>query len=348
MTKKIVVLEGDGIGPEIMSSAIAVLQAAVEKTDITFEFTAYPFGGAGIDQAGDPLPQETLVACQEADAILLGAIGGPKWDDAVKRPEQGLLQLRKALNLFANIRPIRVSDALLPFSPLKEKIVSGTDFVVVRELTGGIYFGEPRHLGAEEAYDTSRYQRYEIERIVRAAFDIAQSRQKKLVSVDKANVLAASKLWRKTVNEIASDYPDVTVSHLYVDAAAMLIVQKPTSFDVIVTENLFGDILSDEASVLPGTLGVLPSASHSESGVSLYEPIHGSAPDIAGKNIANPVSMILSAALMLRQSFGFHDIADQIEAACEAVMNAGTVTADLGGTTTTTEFTQAVIEQLKA
>ncbi|HJA89224.1 MAG TPA: 3-isopropylmalate dehydrogenase [Candidatus Jeotgalibaca merdavium] len=348
MPKKIVVLEGDGIGPEIMSSAIAVLQAAVEKTDITFEFTAYPFGGAGIDQAGDPLPQETLVACQEADAILLGAIGGPKWDDAVKRPEQGLLQLRKALNLFANIRPIRVSDALLPFSPLKEKIVSGTDFVVVRELTGGIYFGEPRHLGAEEAYDTSRYQRYEIERIVRAAFDIAQSRQKKLVSVDKANVLAASKLWRKTVNEIASDYPDVTVSHLYVDAAAMLIVQKPTSFDVIVTENLFGDILSDEASVLPGTLGVLPSASHSESGVSLYEPIHGSAPDIAGKNIANPVSMILSAALMLRQSFGFHDIADRIEAACEAVMNAGTVTADLGGTTTTTEFTQAVIEQLKA
>lgn len=348
MPKKIVVLEGDGIGPEIMSSAIAVLQAAVEKTDITFEFTAYPFGGAGIDQAGDPLPQETLVACQEADAILLGAIGGPKWDDAVKRPEQGLLQLRKALNLFANIRPIRVSDALLPFSPLKEKIVSGTDFVVVRELTGGIYFGEPRHLGAEEAYDTSRYQRYEIERIVRAAFDIAQSRQKKLVSVDKANVLAASKLWRKTVNEIASDYPDVTVSHLYVDAAAMLIVQKPTSFDVIVTENLFGDILSDEASVLPGTLGVLPSASHSESGVSLYEPIHGSAPDIAGKNIANPVSMILSAALMLRQSFGFHDIADQIEEACEAVMNAGTVTADLGGTTTTTEFTQAVIEQLKA
>lgn len=348
MTKKIVVLEGDGIGPEIMSSAIAVLQAAVEKTDITFEFTAYPFGGAGIDQAGDPLPQETLVACQEADAILLGAIGGPKWDDAVKRPEQGLLQLRKALNLFANIRPIRVSDALLPFSPLKEKIVSGTDFVVVRELTGGIYFGEPRHLGAEEAYDTSRYQRYEIERIVRAAFDIAQSRQKKLVSVDKANVLAASKLWRKTVNEIASDYPDVTVSHLYVDAAAMLIVQKPTSFDVIVTENLFGDILSDEASVLPGTLGVLPSASHSESGVSLYEPIHGSAPDIAGKNIANPVSMILSAALMLRQSFGLHDIADRIEVACEAVMNAGTVTADLGGTTRTTEFTQAVVEQLKA
>ena len=348
MPKKIVVLEGDGIGPEIMSSAIAVLQAAVEKTDITFEFTAYPFGGAGIDQAGDPLPQETLVACQEADAILLGAIGGPKWDDAEKRPEQGLLQLRKALNLFANIRPIRVSDALLPFSPLKEKVVSGTDFVVVRELTGGIYFGEPRHLGAEEAYDTSRYQRYEIERIVRAAFDIAQSRQKKLVSVDKANVLAASKLWRKTVEDVASDYPDVTVSHLYVDAAAMLIVQKPTSFDVIVTENLFGDILSDEASVLPGTLGVLPSASHSESGVSLYEPIHGSAPDIAGKNIANPVSMILSAALMLRQSFGLHDIADRIEAACEAVMNAGTVTADLGGTTTTTEFTQAVIEQLKA
>lgn len=346
MKKNIAVLAGDGIGPEIMASAIRVLKAGTKSVSTEFEYVEYPFGGAGIDAAGDPLPDETIQACQEADAILLGAIGGPKWDQAPKRPEQGLLQLRKALNLYANIRPITVPDSLLPLSPIKEAIVKGTDFVVVRELTSGIYFGEPRSLTDEEAYDTNRYQVHEIERIVRKAFEIAQGRQKRLVSVDKANVLATSKLWRKTVERIAKEYPDVTVEHQYVDAAAMLIVQKPTTFDVIVTENLFGDILSDEASVLPGTLGVLPSASHSESGVSLYEPIHGSAPDIAGKNVANPVSMILSATLMLRQSFNMDDVADQIEEACYAVLNKGTVTRDLGGTATTSEFTDAVIEKL--
>ncbi|WP_414841333.1 3-isopropylmalate dehydrogenase [Enterococcus saccharolyticus] len=347
MKKKIVVLAGDGIGPEIMTSGVTILKKAVENSEIAFEFEAHPFGGAAIDAKGEPLPEETLTACQQADAILLGAIGGPKWEHAAQTPEQGLLALRKALHLFANIRPISVPNALLPLSPIKEQIVKGTDFVVVRELTSGIYFGEPRHLGEAEAYDTNRYQEDEIRRIIRKAFEIAQDRRKHVLSVDKANVLATSKLWRKIAEEVAQEFPDCTLEHQYVDSAAMRIVQNPTAFDVIVTENLFGDILSDEASVLPGTLGVLPSASHSESGVSLYEPIHGSAPDIAGKNIANPVSMILSASLMLRQSFNMNDEADRIENACFEAMEEGILTKDLGGETTTTAFTEAILEKLK-
>lgn len=346
MKKKIVVLAGDGIGPEIMASGVTILKKAVEHSDSQFEFEEHPFGGSGIDAKGDPLPEETLAACQSADAILLGAIGGPKWEQAEKTPEQGLLALRKALHLFANIRPISVPDALLPLSPIKEEIVKGTDFVVVRELTSGIYFGEPRHLGLEEAYDTNRYQAEEIRRIMRKAFEIAQGRRKYVLSVDKANVLATSKLWRKVAEEVAQEFPDCTLEHQYVDSAAMRIVQHPTAFDVIVTENLFGDILSDEASVLPGTLGVLPSASHGEAGVSLYEPIHGSAPDIAGQNIANPVSMILSASLMLRQSFHMNQEAERIERACFEAMEAGVLTKDLGGKTTTTEFTEAILEKL--
>ncbi len=346
MKKKIVVLAGDGIGPEIMASGVTVLKKAVEHANITFEFEEYPFGGAGIDAKGEPLPQDTLVACQQADAILLGAIGGPKWEQADKTPEQGLLALRKALNLFANIRPISVPNALLSLSPIKEHIVKGTDFVVVRELTSGIYFGEPRHLGEDEAFDTNRYQEVEIRRIIRKAFEIAQGRRKHVLSVDKANVLATSKLWRKIAEEVAQEFPECTLEHQYVDSAAMRIVQNPTAFDVVVTENLFGDILSDEASVLPGTLGVLPSASHSESGVSLYEPIHGSAPDIAGQNVANPVSMILSASLMLRQSFDMNEEADRMEKACFEVMEEGILTKDLGGNTTTTAFTQAILEKL--
>lgn len=346
MKKKIVVLAGDGIGPEIMASGVTVLKKAVEHANITFEFEEYPFGGAGIDATGEPLPQDTLVACQQADAILLGAIGGPKWEQAEQTPEQGLLALRKALHLFANIRPISVPNALLPLSPIKEHIVKGTDFVVVRELTSGIYFGEPRHLGEDEAFDTNRYQEVEIRRIIRKAFEIAQGRRKHVLSVDKANVLATSKLWRKIAEEVAQEFPDCTLEHQYVDSAAMRIVQNPTAFDVVVTENLFGDILSDEASVLPGTLGVLPSASHSESGVSLYEPIHGSAPDIAGQNIANPVSMILSASLMLRQSFDMNEEADRMEKACFEAMEEGILTKDLGGNTTTTAFTQAILEKL--
>lgn len=346
MKKKIVILAGDGIGPEIMAAALAVLEAAAPET---FEFIEKPFGGAGIEAAGVGLPKDTLAACQAADAILLGAIGGPAgspWEKASQTPEQGLLALRKELNLFANIRPIAVPDALLPLSPVKEAIVQGTDFVVVRELTSGIYFGEPRELGATEAYDTCRYTVKEITRIAKIAFDIAMARKKHVTSVDKANVLATSKLWRQIVETVAQDYPEVTLTHQLVDSCAMRIVQQPTEFDVILTENLFGDILSDEASVLPGTLGVLPSASHSDSGVSLYEPIHGSAPDIAGQNIANPASMILSAVLMLRQSFDLPDLADQIENAVYHVMNEGIVTGDLGGKATTSEFTQAVITAL--
>lgn len=346
MKKKIVILAGDGIGPEIMAAALAVLEAAAPET---FEFIEKPFGGAGIEAAGVGLPEDTLAACQTADAILLGAIGGPAgspWEKASQTPEQGLLALRKELNLFANIRPIAVPDALLPLSPVKESIVQGTDFVVVRELTSGIYFGEPRELGVAEAYDTCRYTVQEITRIAKIAFDIAMTRKKHVTSVDKANVLATSKLWRQTVETVAKDYPEVTLTHQLVDSCAMRIVQQPTEFDVILTENLFGDILSDEASVLPGTLGVLPSASHSDSGVSLYEPIHGSAPDIAGQNIANPASMILSAVLMLRQSFALPDLADQIESAVYHVMNEGIVTGDLGGKATTSEFTQAVIAAL--
>ena len=346
MKKNIVVLAGDGIGPEIMASGVAVLEKVTKQTEQQFELTAHAFGGAGIDAFGEPLPEATLAACQAADAILLGAIGGPKWEQAPKTPEQGLLALRKSLNLYANIRPIAVPDALLPLSPIKEEIVKGTDFIVVRELTSGIYFGEPRHLGETEAYDTNRYQAEEIRRILRSAFEIAQGRKKKVLSVDKANVLATSKLWRQLAEEVAQEFPDCTLEHQYVDSAAMRIVQQPTAFDVIVTENLFGDILSDEASVLPGTLGVLPSASHGTMGISLYEPIHGSAPDIAGQNIANPVSMILSVALMLRQSFAMAAEADVIERACFEVMAEGILTKDLGGTTTTTAFTEAVLAKI--
>ncbi|MFZ2505357.1 MAG: 3-isopropylmalate dehydrogenase, partial [Trichococcus flocculiformis] len=289
-----------------------------------------------------PIPPQTIKGCSEADAILLAAIGGPKWETAEKTPEDGLLQLRKTLGLFSNIRPIAVSDSIAHLSPLKTERVKGTDFIVVRELTGGLYFGQPKHWNDEEATDTLFYKKSEIDRIVRQAFDIAMTRGKKLTSVDKANVLASSKLWRKTVNEIATEYPEVTVDHLYVDAASMKIIQDPTSFDVIVTENMFGDILSDEASVITGSLGMLPSGSHAVSGPSLYEPIHGSAPDIAGKNIANPMSMILSVAMMLRQSFQLHEEAAALEKAASEVMDAGFLTADLGGTTTTTAFTEQV------
>lgn len=347
MNKKIVVLSGDGIGPEIMDSALTILKEAMKNETIHLEIEAHDFGGVAIDHYQEPLPETTLVACKQADAILLGAIGGPKWEQAEKTPEQGLLALRKALKLFANIRPIQVPDVLLDFSPVKEQIVQGTDFIVVRELTSGIYFGEPRELGETEAYDTNRYNEEEIRRIIEYAFKVAQKRKKHVLSVDKANVLATSKLWRKIANEVAQDFPDCVLEHQYVDSAAMRMITEPTAFDVIVTENLFGDILSDEASVLPGTLGVLPSASHSLTGASLYEPIHGSAPDIAGENKANPVSMILSASLMLRESFGLDTVAKRIEQACFAVMEQGIVTADLGGQASTSQFTEAVLAQLK-
>ncbi|WP_270996224.1 3-isopropylmalate dehydrogenase [Listeria seeligeri] len=347
MTYKITSLAGDGIGPEIMTAGIQVLQAIAKKYQHTFEIESHPFGGAGIDATGNPIPDSTLKACQNADAILLGAIGGPKWDNAAKRPEDGLLALRKALGLFANIRPIQVPSSISHLSPLKKDIVEGTDFIVVRELTGGLYFGEPKHWNEDAAVDSLTYTRPEIERIIEKAFAIAATRNKKVTSVDKANVLASSKLWRQIAEEVASKHPDITLEHLYVDAAAMILIQRPTTFDVIVTENLFGDILSDETSVITGSLGMLPSASHAESGPSLYEPIHGSAPDIAGQNIANPMSMISSVSMMLRQSFGLFMEADVIDKATAATMEAGFLTADLGGTTSTTDFTNEVLKQIE-
>lgn len=346
MSQHIVVLPGDGIGPEIMDSALMILTEIMVQDELDFEIVSYPFGGAAIDDSGNPLPTATLNACQQADAILLGAIGGPKWDQAPQRPEQGLLSLRKALGLFANIRPISVPAAIAHLSPLKSENVQGVDFVVVRELTGGIYFGE-KELTDTNASDLCAYSKAEIQRIIRKAFELAQTRRKKVTSVDKANVLATSKLWRETAEEIAAEFPDCQLEHQLVDSAAMVIIQKPKSFDVVVTENLFGDILSDEASVIPGSLGLMPSASHSESGPSLYEPIHGSAPDIAGQDAANPLSMILSMAMMLRESFHLDKSAAKIEQACEQVLNQGILTSDLGGTATTTVFTTAVLKELR-
>ena len=345
MTKKIVALAGDGIGPEIMEAGLSVLKAVAEITNFDYSVQAHPFGGAGIDAAGHPLPASTLEATKEADAILLAAIGSPQYDQAPIRPEQGLLALRKELNLYANIRPVKIYDALKHLSPLKEERIQGVDFVVVRELTGGIYFGE-HILEEDQARDINDYSREEIRRIVRQAFKIAQGRGKKVTSIDKQNVLATSKLWRQVAEEVAKEFPDVTLEHQLVDSAAMLMITNPSRFDVIVTENLFGDILSDESSVLPGTLGVMPSASHSDQGPSMYEPIHGSAPDIAGQGIANPISMILSVAMMLRDSFGETAGAEMIEEAVNQTLNQGILTRDLGGQASTAEMTAAIIGNL--
>ena len=345
MTKKIVALAGDGIGPEIMEAGLEVLASISEKTGFDYEIDRRPFGGAGIDAAGHPLPDETLKASREADAILLAAIGSPQYDDAPVRPEQGLLALRKELNLYANIRPVKIFESLKHLSPLKPERITGVDFVVVRELTGGIYFGE-HILEEKKARDLNDYSYEEVEQIIRKAFEIARSRRKILTSIDKQNVLATSKLWRKVAEEVAKDFPDVTLEHQLVDSAAMLMITNPAKFDVIVTENLFGDILSDESSVLSGTLGVMPSASHSEDGPSLYEPIHGSAPDIAGLGIANPISMILSVAMMLRDSFGRYEDAKRIEDAVEATLATGILTRDIGGQASTKEMTEAIIARL--
>ena len=345
MTKKIVALAGDGIGPEIMEAGLEVLASISEKTGFDYEIDRRPFGGAGIDAAGHPLPDETLKASREADAILLAAIGSPQYDDAPVRPEQGLLALRKELNLYANIRPVKIFESLKHLSPLKPERITGVDFVVVRELTGGIYFGD-HILKERKARDINDYSYEEVERIIRKAFEIARNRRKIVTSIDKQNVLATSKLWRKVAEEVAKDFPDVTLEHQLVDSAAMLMITNPSKFDVIVTENLFGDILSDESSVLSGTLGVMPSASHSEDGPSLYEPIHGSAPDIAGLGIANPISMILSVAMMLRDSFGRYEDAKRIEDAVEATLATGILTRDIGGQASTREMTEAIIARL--
>ncbi|MGG6312506.1 3-isopropylmalate dehydrogenase [Paenibacillus macerans] len=332
--KKIAVIAGDGIGPEVVAEAEKVLKRTEELFGYRFETEHALFGGIAIDEKGTPLPQETLEVCRKADAVLLGAVGGPKWDNNPKelRPETGLLGIRKALGLFSNLRPAVVFDCLKDASTLKPEVLEGTDLIVVRELTGGIYFGEKYRRDTEhgqEAVDTCAYNVSEVERIVRQAFEIAGKRRRKLASVDKANVLETSRLWREVVNRIAPEYPDVELEHVLVDNCAMQLLRRPSSFDVIVTENMFGDILSDEAAMLTGSIGMLSSASLGEGSFGLYEPVHGSAPDIAGQNLANPIATILSVALMFRMTFGYADAADAIEAAVAEVLNAGHRTGDI-------------------
>jgi 3-isopropylmalate dehydrogenase len=341
MKAKVVILPGDGIGPEVIGAATAILQSVARKFGHDFLIKSSLLGGCAIDLCGTALPEETLEACLEADAVLLGAVGGPKWDDptAKHRPEQGLLGLRKALGLFANLRPVKPHPDLLETSPLRRERLEGVDLLVVRELTGGIYFGQPRgrrtHNGEFQAVDTMSYTESEIRRVAKLAFEAAGHRRRKVTSVDKANVLESSRLWRQTVAEVALAYPDISLENLLVDAAAMHLITRPATFDVIVTANLFGDILTDEASVLSGSMGNLPSASlgetHNRHGYprGLYEPIHGSAPDIAGRGIANPIGAILSTAMMLRHSFGLEDEANAIETAVAATLSEGCRTVDL-------------------
>jgi len=333
-TKKIAVISGDGIGPEVVAEAIKVMKRSEEMFGLSFEFEHGLFGGIAIDEKGTPLPQDTLDMCKNADAVLLGAVGGPKWDNnpQATRPETGLLGIRKALNLYANIRPAFIFDCLKEASTLKPEVLEGTDLLVVRELTGGIYFGDKFRRDTEqgqEAVDTCVYNVMEIERIARQAFEIARTRSKKVASVDKANVLETSRLWRETVVRVAADYPDVELEHVLVDNCAMQLLRRPSSFDVIVTENMFGDIISDEAAMLTGSIGMLSSASLGDGAFGLYEPVHGSAPDIAGKGIANPIATIMSVALMYRLTFGYHEAADCIDNAVKEVLDAGHRTADI-------------------
>ncbi|MDN5347588.1 MAG: 3-isopropylmalate dehydrogenase [Clostridia bacterium] len=331
---KIAVLPGDGIGPEIVPEAVKVLEVIGRKYGLEFQFTEALVGGAAIDAVGKALPEETLELCRNSDAVLLGAVGGPKWDDLppAERPETAaLLPLRKGLGLYANLRPAYLFPALVDASPLKREVVEGTDLLVLRELTGGLYFGpkgREKEPDGEKAYDTLVYTTGEIERIARLGFQIARQRRKKLTSVDKANVLISSRLWRDTVNRVATEYPDVTLEHMYVDNCAMQLVRQPRQFDVIVTENTFGDILSDQVSVLTGSIGMMPSASIGGK-VALYEPVHGSAPDIAGQGKANPLATILSVAMMLKYSFRADAAASDIEKAVDRVLNKGYRTPDI-------------------
>ena len=347
-TFDIVILPGDGVGPEVTDAAEAVLTVIADFFQHRFRFHKHLIGGAAIDATGDPLPAETISACLSADAVLLGAVGGPKWDGGARRPEEGLLGLRKAMGLFANLRPLQVSPVLAHRSPLKREIVEGVDLIVFRELTGGIYFGEKTRT-ADRATDLCVYTVPEIERIARAAFRTAQQRRGKVTSVDKANVMETGRLWREVVTRIhAEEFPRIQLEHALVDSMAMHLIRKPREYDVILTENMFGDILSDEISVLGGSIGLLPSASLGASGPGLFEPIHGSAPDIAGQDRANPVGTILSAALMLRHSLGLEDEAASIEAAVAAVLSAGAVTQDLGGSLGTRAAAGAVMDGLRA
>lgn len=361
MNISIAVLPGDGIGPEVTAEAVRVLQAVAEAGGHRIEFAYGLLGGCAIDATGRPLPDETLALCQASDAVLLGAVGGPKWDDptAKVRPEQGLLGIRKALGLFANLRPVKLAQPLLHASTIKPEVLAGVDLLVVRELTGGIYFGPRQEArpGDEVAYDTMLYSRPEIERVARLAAEAARRRRRKLTSVDKANVLASSRLWRRVVTEVVqAEYPDVALEHVLVDAMAMHLIRRPAAFDVVLAENLFGDILTDEASMLAGSMGLLPSASLGEAvnrhghPRGLYEPIHGSAPDIAGRGVANPLATILSAAMLLRHSLGLEAEAQAVEAAVDAVLADGLRTADIadgaGPVLGTAAMGQAVVERL--
>lgn len=342
MANKVLVLKGDGIGPEVVGEALQVLKLVARLSAVNIEFKEGIVGGHAIDQFGTPLPDDVLKHAQDSDAILLGAVGGPKWDNptAERRPEQALLGLRKALGLFANVRPVKTFKELVPASPLKPDIINGVDLVVVRELTGGIYYGKPseRREGKEgrEAVDTCVYTEAEITRVLRFAFELARNRRRKLISVDKANILATSRLWREIATSLAKEYDDVAFENQLVDSMAMHLIRRPRDFDVIVTENMFGDILTDEASMLAGSMGLLPSASLGEEinsagfRVGLYEPIHGSAPDIAGRDEANPLAAILSAAMLLDLSLGMHAEAETITNVVESVIHDGNRTRDLG------------------
>lgn len=352
MHAKVVLLPGDGIGPEVVAEAVRVLEAIAGKYGHSFSFAERLMGGCSIDKFGSSLTDETLADCQASDAILLGAVGGPKWDDptAKDRPERGLLALRKGLGVFANLRPVKVLPALMEWSPLKKEKLQNVDIMVVRELTGGLYFGWPKGRdikdGRERAVDTLEYYDYEIRRVMELAFGLARDRKKKVTSVDKANVLESSRLWRQIATKVGEQNPDVKLEHVLVDAASMWLITSPAKMDVIVTENMFGDILTDEASVLAGSMGMLPSASLGETGPGLYEPIHGSAPDIAGKGIANPIGMILSSALLLRYSLGLENEAASIERAVDQSIAEGARTVDIGGKLNTRQMADEIIPRL--
>lgn len=352
MKSNITLLPGDGIGPEVVGEAVRVLDVIAGKFNHTFKFTERLMGGCSIDKYGSSLTDETLADCQSADAVLLGAVGGPKWDDpkAKDRPERGLLALRKGLGVFANLRPVKVHPALMEWSPIKPEKLQGVDILVLRELTGGLYFGWPKGRdvkdGRERAVDTLEYYDYEIRRVMDLAFKLAKGRKKKVTSVDKANILESSRLWRQIATQVGVENKDVELEHILVDTASMRLITGPTWMDVVVTENMFGDILTDEASVLAGSMGMLPSASLGESGVGLYEPIHGSAPDIASRGIANPIGTILSSAMMLRHSLKLETEAASLERAVDQTITTGARTADIGGKLTTRQMADEIIKNL--
>jgi 3-isopropylmalate dehydrogenase len=352
MRANIVLLPGDGIGPEIVAETVRVLDVVSKKYSHLFSFNERLMGGCSIDKFGSSLTEETLADCIASDAVLLGAVGGPKWDDprAKDRPERGLLALRKGLGVFANLRPVKVHPALIDSSPLKPEKLVGVDILVIRELTGGLYFGWPKGRdskdGRERAVDTLEYYDYEIRRVIQLAFQLASTRKKKVTSVDKANVLETSRLWRQIAVQVGEQYPDVALEHVLVDTASMRLITGPAFMDVVVTENMFGDILTDEASVLAGSMGMLPSASIGSSGPGLYEPIHGSAPDIAGKGIANPVGTILSSAMLLRHSLGLEAEAKAIEKAVDETITSGARTGDLGGKLNSRQMADEIISRL--